>query len=233
TVTPLEVGRPRSLQALEVATLGQRRIVLSAQMDDRVQEPAPADIHAVGTLCEIKQVLKLPEGQLRVLIEGKSRVRIERIEQEEPYYQALISPLESPAPESGAQLEALVRTTRRMFEQYTQLSKQLPEEVVHSILSIDDPGRLLNTVASQRNVCLEDKQAVLEIPALTDQFEHVCVLLTREMEILELEKRIHMRVRRQMEKSQKEYYLREQIKAIQKELGEIGRASCRERGEEV
>ena len=220
TVTPLEVGRPRSLEALEVATLGQRRIVLAAQKDDRVQEPAPADIHTVGTLCEIKQVLKLPEGQLRVLIEGKSRVRIERIEQEEPYYKALVSPLESPAPAPAAQLEALVRTTRRLFEQYTQLSKQFPEEVVQSILSIDDPDRLLNTIASQLNVSLEDKQVVLEIPALTDQLEHVCVLLTREMEILELEKRIHMRVRRQMEKSQKEYYLREQMKAIQKELGD-------------
>ncbi|OUM98735.1 MAG: endopeptidase La [Firmicutes bacterium ZCTH02-B6] len=220
TVTPLEVGRPRSLQALEVAMLGQRRIVLAAQKDDRVQEPAPSDIHAVGTLCEIKQVLKLPEGQLRVLIEGKSRVRIEHIEREEPYYQARVAALESPAPASSAQLEALVRTTRRLFEQYTQLGKQLPDEVVRSILTIEEPDRLLNTIASQLNVSLEDKQAVLEIPALTDQLEHVCVLMTREMEILELEKRIHMRVRRQMEKSQKEYYLREQMKAIQKELGD-------------
>jgi len=220
TVTPLEIGRPRSLQALEAAMMGERRIVLAAQKDDRVQEPAPADIHGVGTLCEIKQVLKLPEGQLRVLIEGRTRVRIDAIEQEEPYYQAVVSPLEAPASASAAQLEALVRTTRRLFEQYAQLGKQLPEEVVRSVLIIEEPERLLNTIASQLNVSVEDKQSVLEIPALTDQLEHVCVLLTREMEILELEKRIHMRVRRQMEKAQKEYYLREQMKAIQKELGD-------------
>jgi len=220
TVTPLEVGRPRSIQALEAAMLNQRRLVLAAQKDDRIQEPAPDDIYTVGTLCEIKQVLKLPEGQLRVLIEGLSRVRIEAIEQEEPFYQARIQPLEAPPPESPAQLAALMRTARRLFEQYAQLSKQLPEEVVRSVLGIEDPERLLNTLASQLPVGLEDKQAVLELPALPQQLEHVCLLLTREMEILELEKRIHMRVRRQMEKSQKEYYLREQMKAIQKELGD-------------
>ena len=220
TVTPLEVGRPRSVLALEAAMLADRRLVLAAQKDDRVQEPSPDDIHTVGTLCEIKQVLKLPEGQLRVLIEGRERVRIDRIHQEEPFYQALVSPLMAPPLAAAPQLEALVRTTRRLFQQYAQLGKQMPEEVVRSVLSIEDPERLLNTIASQLPVSLEDKQAVLATPALTDQLEHVCVLLTREMEILELEKRIHMRVRRQMEKSQKEYYLREQLKAIQKELGD-------------
>jgi len=220
TVTPLEVGRPRSVQALEAAMLADRRLVLAAQKDDRVQEPAPDDIHMVGTLCEIKQVLKLPEGQLRVLIEGQERVRIERIHQEEPFYQALVSPLPAQVLAPAAQVEALVRTVRRLFQQYAQLGKQTPEEVVRSVLNIEDPERLLNTIASQLPVSLEDKQAVLATPALTDQLEQVCVLLTREMEILELEKRIHMRVRRQMEKSQKEYYLREQMKAIQKELGD-------------
>lgn len=220
TVTPLEVGRPRSVQALEAAMMDQRQLVLAAQKDDRVQEPSPDDIHQVGTLCEIKQVLKLPEGQLRVLIEGRVRVRIEQVEQEEPYYQARVSPLAAPSPASDGELEALARTTRRLFQQYAQLGKQLPEEVVRSVLGIEEPERLVNTIASQLPVSVEDKQAVLEIPALTDQLEHVCVLLTREMEILELEKRIHMRVRRQMEKSQKEYYLREQMKAIQRELGD-------------
>ncbi|MBO8141786.1 MAG: endopeptidase La [Firmicutes bacterium] len=219
TVTPLEVGRPRSIQALEAAMLGERRLVLAAQRDEQVQEPSPGDIYPVGTLCVVKQVLKLPEGQLRVLIEGLFRVRIDSVLQEEPYYLAAVQPLET-EDEPGPELEALVRTARRLFEQYCQLGKKLPEELVRSVLGIEDPERLLHTIMFQLPVGIPDKQAVLETPGLAQRLEQLCVLLTRETEILEIEKRIHLRVRRQMERTQKEYYLREQMKAIQKELGE-------------
>lgn len=221
TVTPLEVGRPRSVQALEAAIMGDRRIVLAAQKDADVQEPSPDDIYTVGTLCEVKQVLKLPEGQLRVLIEGKSRVEIEEIVREEPYYQAVVSPVQEPEePLTPQYVEALMRTVRRSFEQYAKLGKKHPEEFVQSIVSIDDPERLLNTIASQLPVDLSEKQALLELPGLADRMEHLSALLAGEREVLELEKRIHARVRRRMEKSQREYYLREQMKAIQQELGE-------------
>jgi len=221
TVTPLEVGRPRSVEAVEAAIMADRRIVLAAQKDADVQEPKLDDIYTVGVLCEVRQVLKLPEGQLRVLIEGKVRVEIEDIIQEVPYYQAVVKPLAPSGEEaSPQQIEALVRTARRLFEQYSRAGKKHPEELVRSIVSIEDPERLLNTMASQLTVDLKERQALLELPSLAARLEHLCVLLTREQEILELEKRIQVRVRRQMEKSQREYYLREQIKAIQKELGE-------------
>lgn len=221
TVTPLEVGRPRSVQALEAAVMGDRRIVLAAQKDAEVQEPAPEDIYTVGTLGEVKQVLKLPEGQLRVLIEGKSRVQLTEIVAGDPYYQAAVRPLPAPDEDLPPQhIEALMRTARRLFEQYSRLGKKHPEEFVRSIVSIEEPERLLNTIASQLAVDLKDKQALLELPGLAERLEQLAALLAGERDILELEKRIQARVRRRMEKSQREYYLREQIKAIQQELGE-------------
>lgn len=221
TVTPLEVGRARSIEALEAAVMGDRRIVLAAQKDANVQEPVFDDIYTVGVLCEVRQVLKLPEGQLRVLVEGKARVEIEELIQEEPYYQAVVRPLAMDDEDvSPQEIEALMRTARRLFEQYSRLGKKHPEEMVRSIVSIDDPERLLNTIASQLSVDLSEKQTLLELPGLGERYEQLCALLASEREILELEKRIQVRVRRQMEKSQREYYLREQMKAIQKELGE-------------
>lgn len=221
TVTPLEVGRPRSIQALETAVMGDRRIVLAAQKDADIQEPTPDDIYDIGTLCEVKQVLKLPEGQLRVLIEGKERVEVRGIVQEEPFYRAVVQPVEEPEEDlSGPQLEALMRTVRRLFEQYARLGKKHSEELVRSIIDVEEPERLLNTIATHLPVDLNEKQTLLELPGLAERMEYLSVLLAGEREILELEKRIHVRVRRQMEKSQREYYLREQMKAIQQELGE-------------
>lgn len=221
TVTPLEVGRPRSIQALEAAVMGDRRIVLAAQKDAEIQEPAPDDIYDVGTLCEVKQVLKLPEGQLRVLIEGKARVEVQQIVREEPFYQAVFRLVDQQDDDvSAPQLEALMRTVRHLFEQYARLGKKHSEELVRSIVDIEEPERLLNTIASHLHVDLREKQTLLELPGLAERLEHLAVLLAGEREILELEKRIHVRVRRQMEKSQREYYLREQMKAIQQELGE-------------
>lgn len=221
TVTPLEVGRARSIEALEAAMMAERRIVFVAQKDEKIEEPTPDDLFDVGTLCEVKQVLKLPEGQLRVLVEGQERVYIDEIEQEDPFYTVFVSPVGTPSEEEPEQtIEALRRTVGRLFEQYAQLSKKHPEESVRSVLGIEEPERLLNTIASTIVIDLGDKQKVLELPSLVERFEHLSMLLTREIEILQLEKRIHMRVRRQMEKTQREYYLREQMKAIQKELGE-------------
>lgn len=221
TVTPLEVGRIRSVEALEAAMMDERQIVLVAQKDESIEEPTPDDLYTVGTLCDVKQVLKLPEGQLRVLVEGDRRVVVEEINQEDPFYTASVTLLAEPEEETeGPVIEALRRTVSRLFEQYARLNKKHADESVRSVLSIEEPERLLNTIASALTLDVEDKQTWLEVPGLHDRFEHLSMLLTREIEILELEKRIHMRVRRQMEKTQREYYLREQMKAIQKELGE-------------
>src|SRR5690606_7550426 len=201
------------VQALEAAIMGDRRIVLAAQKDADVQEPSPDDIYTVGTLCEVKQVLKLPEGQLRVLIEGKSRVEIEEIVREEPYYQAVVSPVQEPEePLTPQYVEALMRTVRRSFEQYAKLGKKHPEEFVQSIVSIDRPVRVVTTIASRLPVDVGEKQALLELPGLADRMEHLTALLAGERQVLELKKRIRARVRRRMEKSQREYYLREQMK---------------------
>lgn len=221
TVTPLEVGRTRSVEALEAAMMAERTIVLVAQKDEQIDEPKPDDLYTVGTLCDVKQVLKLPEGQLRVLVEGKRRVVVEEIRQTEPYYTAVVSAMMEPDDETeGPVVEALRRTVSRLFEKYARLNKKHAVESVRSVLGIEDPERLLNTIASALSLDIEDRQAWLEVPGLHERFERLSMLLTREIEILELEKRIHMRVRRQMEKTQREYYLREQMKAIQKELGE-------------
>lgn len=221
TVTPLEVGRTRSVQALEAAMLGGRRLVLVAQKDEEIDEPTPDDLYRVGTLCDVKQVLKLPDGQLRVLVEGKQRIVVEDISQRDPHFVAAVTPMDEPDDErTGPGVEALRRTVSRLFEQYARLNKKHGDESVRSVLSIEEPERLLNTIASTMMLDVEQKQRWLEVPGLHERFEQLAVLLSREIEILELEKRIHMRVRRQMEKTQREYYLREQMKAIQRELGE-------------
>lgn len=221
TVTPLEVGRPRSIEALEAAMMAERRIVLVAQKDEKIEDPTRDDLFDVGTLCEVKQVLKLPGGQLRVLVEGLERVYVDDVKQEEPYYAVRVSPVQERTEKDAEQkIEALRRTVSRLFEQYAKLGKKHPEESVRSVLGIEEPERLLNTIASTIVIDLAEKQKMLELVGLAQRLEHLSMVLTREIEILELEKRIHMRVRRQMEKTQREYYLREQMKAIQKELGE-------------
>lgn len=218
-VIPLEVGREKSVSALEDAMLHERMILLAAQREAKIDEPQTADIFHVGTLAEVKQLMKLPDGTIRVLVEGLSRMEIMEYVQEDPFYRVKAGMLEE---ESSDMLEtqALMRGTMEQFEQYVKSSKKVPAEVLVTVGNIDDPGRLADTIASHLVLRLEDKQVILETVAPHERLERLYEFITREMEILELERRIHYRVRKQMEKTQKEYYLREQIKAIQKELGD-------------
>ncbi|HKM42825.1 MAG TPA: LON peptidase substrate-binding domain-containing protein, partial [Limnochordia bacterium] len=220
-VTPLEVGRERSIEAVEQSMVGDGRIVLAAQHQLAVEDPQPEDIYSVGTLCEIKQLLKVPEGQIRILVEGLSRVTLERIDDAEGYYETLVTAVpETNGDMDSFEREALMRAVREEFEKYVRLSKKIPAEVLMSVSSIENLHRLADTIASQLNVTFKEKQRLLEIFPVDKRLEAILGLLYREGEILGLEKNIQQRVRKQMEKAQREYYLREQIKAIQVELGE-------------
>ena len=220
-VTPLEVGRARSIEAVEQSMLGDGRIVLAAQHQLAVEEPQPEDIYDVGTLCEIKQLLRVPEGQIRILVEGISRVKLEHIDDAEGYYETFVTEVpETDGDMDSYEREALMRVVREEFEKYVRLGKKIPAEVLMSVSSIENVHRLADTIASQLNVTLEEKQRLLEIFLVDKRLEAILGLLYREGEILGLEKSIQQRVRKQMEKAQREYYLREQMKAIQVELGE-------------
>ena len=219
-VTPLEIGRERSANALEQAMLQDKKIVLVTQLDESVEEPTLDDLYTVGTLCQVKQLLKMPEGQLRVLVEGLERVAIDELEDLDDLYQVQVHSLKGAGQGVSLEAEALVRAVTEAFGDYVRLSKKIPSEVLASVSSIKEPERLADTIAAQIVVHVADKQQLLELLAATERLEQVLTILVREKEILGLERRIHQRVRKQMERSQKEYYLREQIKAIQKELGE-------------
>lgn len=215
----LDVGREKSISALEEAMVQDRMIMLATQKDAQNDTPQPDDIFSVGTVAEIKQLLKLPGGTIRVLVEGLHRGEIEEFISFDPYYQVQIREFdegEAKTPE----IEALTRTAINQFEQWVKLSKKIPPETLVSVVVVEEPGRLTDLIASHLSLKIEDKQTLLEAVGITARLERLCEILGREMEILELEKKIHVRVRKQMEKTQKEYYLREQLKAIQKELGE-------------
>lgn len=218
-VVPLDVGREKSINALEAAMVNERLIVLAAQCQAKVNEPDQDDIFSVGTVAEIKQLLKLPDGTIRVLVEGLYRVRIVEYLHFDPYYAVRLAQVEE-TNEKDSEIEALVRSTLFHFEQYTKLNKKSPPEVLSSVLAIDDPARLADVIASHLNLKVEEKQSILEAFSAKERLETLCGILMKEIDILELERKIHLRVRKQMEKTQKEYYLREQMKAIQKELGE-------------
>lgn len=218
-VVPLDVGREKSISALEAAMVNERLIVLAAQRQAKVNEPDQEDIYPVGTIAEIKQLLKLPDGTIRVLVEGLRRVRIVEYLQFDPYYAVRLAEVDE-IEEKNSETEALVRTTLFHFEQYTKLNKKSPPEVLSSVLTIEDPARLADVIASHLNLKVEEKQSILEAFSAKKRLETLCGILMKEIDILELERKIHLRVRKQMEKTQKEYYLREQMKAIQKELGE-------------
>ena len=218
-ITPLDVGRERSIQALEEAMTRERQLVLAVQKSPETSEPEVDEIYETGVMAEIKQLLKMPEGQIRVLVEGLHRVRIEEFLETEPCLRVRVSEIVE-TKESGPEMEALMRTVQDQFEEYVKLSRKVPSEVIVAINSIEDPGRLTDTIAAQLIVSVEEKQQLLEIPSARGRLEHLVLILSKEMEILRLEKKIHVRVRKQLEKNQKEYYLREQMRAIQKELGE-------------
>lgn len=215
----LDVGREKSVKAIEETMIQDRIIFLATQKEAQTDEPAEEDIYEIGTVAEIKQLLKLPGGTIRVLVEGLSRAKIESYVDHEPYFKVEVTEY----PETGnvtAEIEALMRSLVNQFEHYVKMSKRIPPETVVTVVNLEEPGRLADIIASHLALKIEDKQRVLEAVDIAVRLEILCEIVTKELEILELERKINLRVRKQMEKTQKEYYLREQLKAIQKELGE-------------
>jgi len=218
-VVPLFVGRQKSIRALEEAMNKQKFILLAAQREAKTNEPAEEDIYRVGTLGTVVQLLRLPDGTVKVLVEGKKRARIQRYLEETEYFLVVAEEIDEQC-EKSTEVEALIRSVNSTFENYVKLNKKIPPEMIMSVASIDDPARLADTIVAHLGVKLEDKQALLEITNPAERLEKVLGHMRSEIEILEVEKRIRTRVKKQMEKTQKEYYLNEQMRAIQKELGE-------------
>jgi ATP-dependent Lon protease len=218
-VVPLFVGRQKSIRALEEAMAKQKSILLAAQKDAKTNEPAEDDIYRVGTLGTVVQLLRLPDGTVKVLVEGKKRARIAKYLDDGEFFLVEVEPIEE-AFEKTTEIEALIRTVNSTFENYVKLNKKIPPEMIMSVASIDEPSRLSDTIVAHLGIKLEDKQQLLEMLNPAERLEKVLGFMRSEIEILEVEKRIRSRVKKQMEKTQKEYYLNEQMRAIQKELGE-------------
>ncbi len=221
-VIPLFVGREKSIHALDLAMQSNKRIVLIAQKSAEVDDPGIGDMYAVGTLSNVLQLLRLPDGTVKVLVEGGQRVGIHHFTETQSCFIAEVSLLESLLDESASQeVQALMRSLLNTFDQYVKLNKKIPGEVLTSVSGIEEPGRLADTIAAHLTLKLDEKQKILEIQNLRERLEHLLTLVEGEIDILQVEKRIRGRVKQQMEKSQREYYLNEQMKAIQKELGDL------------
>ncbi|WP_432823361.1 endopeptidase La [Trichloromonas sp.] len=218
-VTPLFVGRPRSIHALEGAMEKDKLVFLATQKDPKTDEPGEDDLYDIGIVGQVIQLLKLPDGTVKVLIEGKHRGRLQSFMDRDECVFASIEPLPD-LPVESPEVEALLRSACETFENYVNLGKKIPSEMVSSVSGISDPGRLADTIAAHLNVRIPDKQEVLSCINPLDRLELLLAMMEREVEILQIEKKIRTRVKSQMERSQKEYYLNEQMRAIQKELGE-------------
>src|SRR5919112_3049984 len=218
-VIPLFVGRPKSIKALEVAMEAGRQIMLVAQKAAGKDEPKPDDMFEVGCVSSILQMLKLPDGTVKVLVEGMQRANTHSIADNGEHFVAEVEPI-PPSADAKSEVEALRRAVTQQFDQYVKLNKKIPPEILTSIAGIDDAGRLADTIAAHLPLKLENKQSVLDLFAVDKRLEKLLEQLEHEVDILQVEKRIRGRVKRQMEKSQREYYLNEQVKAIQKELGD-------------
>ncbi len=221
-VIPLFVGRPKSIKALESAMSTDRRIMLVAQKTAAKDEPDASDMFDVGCVSTILQMLKLPDGTVKVLVEGQQRAMVQTIVDGEAHFVATVAPVEASAElaEPSSEIEALRRAVMQQFDQYVKLNKKIPPEILTSISSIDDAGRLADTIAAHLPLKLENKQAVLDLSSIKERLENLFTQLEREVDILNVDKRIRGRVKRQMEKNQRDFYLNEQVNAIQKELGE-------------
>jgi len=220
-VIPLFVGRPKSIRALELAMEAERRIMLVAQKTAAKDEPSVSDMFGVGCVSTILQMLKLPDGTVKVLVEGQQRARVNRIEDSDSHFMANVTPVEAVEPvHKTSEIEALRRAVMQQFDQYVKLNKKIPPEILTSISSIDDPGRLADTIAAHLPLKLDNKQIVLDLADIRQRLESLFEQLEREVDILNVDKKIRGRVKRQMEKNQRDFYLNEQVKAIQKELGE-------------
>jgi ATP-dependent Lon protease len=222
-VIPLFVGRPKSIKALEAAMEAERRIMLVAQKAAAKDEPSTDDMFEMGCVATILQMLKLPDGTVKVLVEGVQRAKVLSITEGESHFLANVAPIDPALERSVTQtneLEALRRAVMQQFDQYVKLNKKIPSEILTSISSIDDPGRLADTIAAHLPLKLESKQVVLDLDPVNKRLENLFEQLEREVDILNVDKKIRGRVKRQMEKNQRDFYLNEQVKAIQKELGE-------------
>jgi ATP-dependent Lon protease len=224
-VHPLFVGTESSIRALDAAMAADKQILLVAKRDAEVDVPGMKDLFEVGTVATVLQLLKLPDGTVKVLVEGGQRARLRSLEhlEEGDFLQAEVEAIDEPTVEAR-EAEALVRTVMNQFEQYVKSSKKVPQEVLSSLSSIDDPARLVDTIAAQISLKIEEKQAILESFVLKERMDTLLGLMDAEMDVSQMEKRIRGRVKKQMEKSQREYYLNEQMKAIQKELGDLEEA---------
>ena len=218
-VIPLFVGRPRSIRALEAAMEAGKSIMLAAQKSAGKDDPTPEDVYEIGCVATILQMLKLPDGTVKVLVEGAQRARVAEIQDVGTHFTSESVPI-APDVTMGAEIEALRRAIVSQFEQYVKLNKKIPPEILTSLAGIDDAGRLADTIAAHLPLKLEQKQKMLEIISTSERLEALLSQLETEIDILQVEKRIRGRVKKQMEKSQRDYYLNEQVKAIQKELGE-------------
>ena len=218
-VIPLFVGRAKSVKALEIASDTNKEILLVAQKSANKDDPEAEDLYEIGTLATVLQMLKLPDGTVKVLVEGLHRVRVSGFVETEDCFMAHAETVEQ-LDENDSEAEALMRTVFTQFDQYVKLNKKIPPEILTSLATINDPGRLADTISAHLTLKLEEKQKTLEMLSVIERLEHLLYLMESEIDILQVEKRIRGRVKRQMEKSQREYYLNEQVKAIQKELGE-------------
>ena len=217
-VIPLFVGRDKSIVALDKAMSAGKRILLVAQKKSDLDDPQPSDLYEVGTLATILQLLKLPDGTVKVLVEGAERALIDRLDVSD-YFSAEITILKEDNRHDEREIDVIVRSIIAQFEQYVKLNKKVPPEILTSLSGIDEPGRLADTVAAHMALKLSEKQSILEVQDVKSRLEQILGIIEGEIDVLHIEKRIRGRVKQQMEKSQREYYLNEQMKAIQKELG--------------
>ncbi|MBW1844152.1 MAG: endopeptidase La, partial [Deltaproteobacteria bacterium] len=218
-VVPLFVGRAPSIQALEYAMSNDRELLLCAQREAAEDEPSEEDIYSVGTLGSIIQLLRLPDGTVKVLVEGKTRARIARFVSSDPYFACEIEDI-AEVEESATELDALVRTVHSAFEKYVKNNKKVPPETLNTVTAVTAPGHLADTIVAHLNLQLSERQELLEMMSPAKRLEEVYARMQAEIEVLEVERKIRSRVKKQMERSQKEYYLNEQMRAIQKELGD-------------
>ncbi|OGC12129.1 endopeptidase La [candidate division WOR-1 bacterium RIFOXYA12_FULL_52_29] len=218
-IVPLFIGRSKSVKALEETLAKEKIVVFTSQKNEEVEEPGPKDLCSIGTLSEIVQMLSLPDGTTKVLVEGICRVKIEKYISEAPYFRAAISRLPE-SEEVSAEAEVLVRGVIKQFEEYVKLNRRIPPETLMSIVNVDNPGRLADLISSYLSLKVDEKQAILEALTAEKRLKKLAEILTKEIEVLGVEKKLQGKVRKQIEKVQKEYYLKEKLRAIQEELGE-------------
>ncbi len=224
-VIPLFVGRAKSIEAIDAAMNEDKQLLLVAQKNSDVDEPGFDELYQAGTLANVLQLLKLPDGTVKVLVEGSQRCKVTKYQEFNGYYAATVSEISSQLEISEQEQEVLQRTTISSFEQYVKLNNKIPPEVITSLAGIEDLSRLADTIAAHMTLKVEEKQAMLEMEDIATRLESLMTLMEGKSDLLEMEKRIRGRVKKQMEKNQREYYLNEQMKAIQKELGDMDDAT--------